>query len=108
MQNAKLLLIDADTYTADVLMEDLEDRGYANVTRIENSLLFPANIASDEFDLVIFNYHFHDASALLNCNAIKSILPKQALLSSMSETGLKRPGLSMLLLKSLYLMSDSF
>jgi class 3 adenylate cyclase len=86
MQNAKLLLIDADTYTADVLMEDLEDRGYANVTRIENSLLFPANIASDEFDLVIFNYHFHDASALLNCNAIKSILPKTALVA-IASTG---------------------
>lgn len=79
MQNAKLLLIDADAYTADVLMEDLEDRGYASVTRIENSLVFPANMAADEFDLVIFNYHFHDTSALLNCNAIKSILPKTAL-----------------------------
>lgn len=79
MQNAKLLLVDADPYTADLLKEDLEDRGYGSVTRIENSMVFPANISSDEFDLVIFNYHFQDPNALLNCNAIKSILPKTAL-----------------------------
>ncbi|MDZ4098812.1 MAG: adenylate/guanylate cyclase domain-containing response regulator [Methylophilaceae bacterium] len=79
MQNAKLLLVDADAYTSEVLIEDLEDRGYASITRIENSLAFPADIADSEFDLVIFNYHFHDSSSLLNCNAIKTILPKTSL-----------------------------
>jgi adenylate cyclase len=76
MHNVHLLLVDADAYTAGMLTEDLRSRCHAGVTHIENSLHLPADLDPADFDLVIFNYHFQDKHGLLNCNAIKSVLPQ--------------------------------
>ncbi|HEY8097495.1 MAG TPA: adenylate/guanylate cyclase domain-containing protein [Methylophilaceae bacterium] len=84
MKNAKLLLIDSDEYTSSILIEDLKQRGFDNITRISASLDLHQAITESKPDVVIFNYHFHQPDSLINCSAVKLIAPQTAVMAIVS------------------------
>ena len=80
MKNAKLLLIDSDEYTAAILLNDFEQRGFENVAWVANSLDLPQAVSKSMPDVVVFNYHFHQPDSLVNCSTVKLIAPQAAIL----------------------------
>lgn len=84
MKNTKILLIDSDDYTASVLLDDLRQRGFTNLTLIHTSLDLPQLSVDAKPDLVIFNYHFNQPDSLLNCSNIKDLLPHAAVMAIVS------------------------
>lgn len=81
MNNTKILLIDSDDYTASVLLEDLKQRGFTNLSLIASSLDLPKLSVDAKPDLVIFNYHFDQPESLFNCSSVKDLLPHAAVMA---------------------------
>ena len=84
MLTTKLLLIDRDDYSSSLLLENLQQRGFASVTRVASGPGLPAAMARLAPDVVIFNYHFHQPDDLLNCCAAKLAAPSAAVIAIVS------------------------
>lgn len=84
MNNTKILLIDSDDYTASVLLDDLKQRGFINLSLIRTSLDLPQLSVDAKPDLVIFNYHYDQPESLINCSNVKDLLPHAAVMAIVS------------------------
>ena len=71
------MLIDGDTYTASVLVDDLKQRGYDNIQAVSNSCDLPPIPAQAAPDAVIFNYQ-SDKPDSLSAYATIKLLASQA------------------------------
>jgi class 3 adenylate cyclase len=84
MKHYRLMLVDSDSYTSSLLMEDLSRRGLSDVRIVANTLELPGTLAEDKPEVVIFNYHSDRSESLLACSAIKSLAPQAALIAIVS------------------------
>ncbi len=84
MKHYQLMLVDSDSYTSSLLMEDLSRRGLSDVRIVANTLELPSTLAEDKPEVVIFNYHSARSESLLACSAIKSLAPQAALIAIVS------------------------
>lgn len=75
MIDPKLLLVDADEYSASVLLDELRRQGFAGVRRAGHALELPMMVAREKPDLVVFNHHFDRPDDLLGCCNVKLAAP---------------------------------
>lgn len=78
MKNARLMLIDSDSYTSSVLMEDLLGRGFGDVQSVTSTLELPKILQTNPPDAVVFNYHSDQPDSLIICSTLKSMAPQAA------------------------------
>ena len=84
MKDVKLILIDGDSYTASVLLDDLMRRGFDNVQTVSNTLNLPAILAQAAPDGVIFNYQSDKPDSLSACTTVKLLAPQAAIIAIVS------------------------
>ena len=81
---SKLMLIDKDSYTSSVLVENLFQRGFKNIKTVSNSIQLPKAIAECRPDVVIFNYHYDEFDSLILCSTLKQMSPQSLIISIVS------------------------
>ena len=81
---SKLMLIDKDSYTSSVLVENLFQRGFKDIKTVSNSIQLPKAIAECRPDVVIFNYHYDEFDSLILCNTLKQMSPQSLIVSIVS------------------------
>jgi class 3 adenylate cyclase len=84
MIDSKLMLIDKDSYTSSVLVENLFQRGFKNVKTVSNSIQLPKAIAECRPDVVILNYHYDEFDSLILCSTLKQMSPLSLVISIVS------------------------
>lgn len=84
MKHYRLLLVDSDSYTSSLLLEDLSLRGHSDVRAVSDPLELPATLAEDRPEVVIFNYHSDRPHSLQACSTIKSLVPNSTLIAIVS------------------------
>lgn len=84
MIDSKLMLIDKDSYTSSVLVENLFQRGFKNIKTISNSIQLPKAIAECRPDVVILNYHYDEFDSLILCSTLKRMSPLSLVISIVS------------------------
>lgn len=78
------MLIDSDSYTTSILINDLMSHGYPNVKTVLSMLELPGALEEVKPDVVIFNYHSHQSDSLILCSTIKLMLPSTAIIAIVS------------------------
>ncbi len=76
-----LLLIDADSTTAALLLQDIQGEGVGQVTRISHVSELAHALDQAVPDVIVFNYHFHLPTTLENCEAAKRLAPNASVLA---------------------------
>lgn len=84
MKNSRLMLIDSDSYTSSILINDLLLHGYENIKAVSNMLELPSAIEEAKPDVVIFNYHSDQSDSLILCSTIKLMSAKAAIIAIVS------------------------
>ena len=83
-QSANLVVIDRDDYSAAVLLEELEAKGFGNVTRLCNSFALREVVEGNDVDVVVFNYHFDHPDSLNECSTARMLAPGAAIVAIVS------------------------
>lgn len=78
MKNSRLMLIDSDSYTSSVLMDDLAGRGFNDVHSVTNTSDLPKILEISQPDVVVINYHSDRPDSLIVCSTLKSMIPRVA------------------------------
>lgn len=84
MKNSRLMLIDSDSYTSSILINDLLLHGFANVKTVSNMLELPNALEAANPDVVIFNYHSDQPESLTLCSTIKLMSAQTAIIAIVS------------------------
>ncbi|MES2401085.1 MAG: adenylate/guanylate cyclase domain-containing response regulator [Pseudomonadota bacterium] len=80
----RLILVDSDSYTSSVLVEDLRQRGFGEVLPVFSTLALPAALEGGQPDVVIFNYQSDQPDGLIICSTIKLMAPGAAIIAIVS------------------------
>lgn len=80
MQTDRLLLVDSDSYTSSVIIDDLQRRNIRDIQHVAYALELPKVLQLTKPDVVIFNYHSHHPDSLIACSSIKLISPHSAII----------------------------
>ena len=78
------MLIDSDPYTRSVLLEQLAQRGYVNIKRVDSALELPTLLQSAQPDVVIFNYQSDNPDSLSALTTVKLLRPQAATIAIVS------------------------
>lgn len=78
------MLVDHDTYTSDVLVSELIQRGFENIRTVLDFLELPAMIKASPPDVLVFNYHADHPEMLLACSDARMLAPKAAVVAIVS------------------------
>lgn len=84
MKNVRLILIDGNSYTSSVLVDDLERRGFDNIQTVSNTLDLPPILTNAAPDAVIFNYQSDKPDSLSACATIKLLAPQAVFIAIVS------------------------
>ena len=84
MQTPRLLLVDSDSYTSSVILDDLQRRNITDVQHVAHALALPRVLQTTKPDVVIFNYHSQYPDSLIACSTIKLISPHSAIIAIVS------------------------
>ncbi len=79
-KNSRLLLVDSDSYTSSVLLDDLSGRGFCDVQQVSNTLELPKILEISQPDVMVFNFHFDRPDSLTVCSTLKSMVPRAAMI----------------------------
>ena len=74
------MLVDSDAYTASVLLEDLNTRGYGRARVAANPLELAALMTEGKPVAVIVNYHSDRPDSLSACDTIRLMAPEAAVI----------------------------
>jgi adenylate cyclase len=78
------LLLDPEDYSAGILLDDLQQRGFSNIHRVAVSDQLGEMVRQHEPVVVIFNFHFQQQDRLEDCSTIKALAPDTAVLAIVS------------------------
>jgi class 3 adenylate cyclase len=78
------MLIDSDSYTSSILIDDLLSHGFTDVKTVSTMLELPNALEENKPDVVIFNYHSHQSDSLILCNTIKLMVPNTSIIAIVS------------------------
>ena len=78
------MLIDSDAYTRSVLVEQLAQRGYANVELVHSVMELPTLLEVAQPDIVIFNYQSDKPDSLSALTTVKQLRPHAATIAIVS------------------------
>ena len=76
-----LLLIDADSTTSALLLQDIQREGFGHTARIADISGLSDALKSATPDVLVFNYHFHLPESLGICAVARQLAPHAALLA---------------------------
>lgn len=80
VKNFRLMLIDSDSYTSSVLIDDLADRGFDDVQWVTSISELPKTLETSEPDVVVINYQSDHPDSLMACGTLKSMAPRVAII----------------------------
>ncbi len=86
MKDSRIVLVDRDPYTASLLADELETRGFPSVQVVSGSLELPAVLATANPHAVIFNYHADQPESVAACSMIRMLAPR-AVIEAIASTG---------------------
>lgn len=73
--HTRLLLIDQEQFSADILLSELADKGFLQVRRVASAEALEAELTAHPADVIIFNYHYQHPVGLEICGAAKRLAP---------------------------------
>lgn len=78
------MLIDSDSYTSSILINDLLSHGFTDIKALPNMLELPSALEEAKPDVVIFNYHSDQSDSLILCSTIKLMVPSTSIIAIVS------------------------
>lgn len=80
----RLLLIDQEQFSADILLSELEKRGFTQVRRLASAEALPEELTAHLPDVIIFNYHYQHPVGLEVCGVAKRLAPEVPIVAVVS------------------------
>ncbi len=80
----RLLLIDQEQFSADILLSELEKKGFPHVRRLAGSEGLVEELTTYPVDVIIFNYHYQHPAGLELCGAAKRLMPEVPIVAVVS------------------------
>ncbi len=83
-QSFDVVVIDRDDYSASVLLDELNAKGFGSVVRVNASLALRGSLTGDGIDVVVFNYHSDHPDSLNECSTARLLAPEAAIVALVS------------------------
>lgn len=81
---SRILLVDSDSYTSSLLIEELSRRGFDNIVSAPSALELPGILTSVIPDAVVFNFQSDRPESLTACSTIRLMAPRAAIIALVS------------------------
>ena len=78
MTGSRIVLVDSDRHTANLLVAELERRGFGAVAAASGAASLPPLLAGGEADVVVVNHRYQQEGALAACNIARRMAPECA------------------------------
>ena len=83
-QNTNLVVIDREDYSASILLDELQAKGFGSVTRVSEGIALSKALVRDDIDVVVFNYHFDQPESLNECSIARLLAPGVSIVAIVS------------------------
>ncbi|MCU0791768.1 MAG: adenylate/guanylate cyclase domain-containing response regulator [Opitutaceae bacterium] len=82
--HTRLILIDQEQFSADILRTELARKGFGEVRHVADEVSLIAELNAGPADVIVFNYHYEHADGLDICGVAKRLAPEVAIVAVVS------------------------